>query len=74
MPTVTKRCFPSVSLAGRCSRGLGLTLAFAGNQTGATSIEYSLLASLIAVTIAGICSMMFDKLSTEYSEISNIFS
>ena len=48
--------------------------AFLADQAGVTSIEYSLLASLIAVTIVGICTSMFNKLSAEYGEIAAIFS
>jgi len=50
------------------------TDAFRRDAGATTSIEYALLASFIAVTIAGICGMMFSKLSTEYNEINNIFS
>ena len=48
--------------------------AFRRDAAAATSIEYALLASFIAVTIAGICGMMFSKLSSEYGEITDIFS
>jgi len=48
--------------------------AFVRGEAATTSIEYALIASFIAVTIAGICGMMFSKLSTEYTEIGNIFS
>jgi len=43
------------------------------DDAGATALEYSLLASLIAVVIAGIVSSMFYKLSSEYGEISSVF-
>ena len=48
--------------------------SFAGDDCGATSIEYVLMASLIAVVIAGICTSMFYKLSAEYVEISASYS
>jgi pilus assembly protein Flp/PilA len=48
--------------------------AFLRNEAGATSIEYALLATFIAVTIVGVCTGMFTKLSGEYSEISAAFS
>jgi Flp pilus assembly pilin Flp len=44
------------------------------NDAGVTSIEYALLSSLIAVTIAGICSSLFASLSSEYGEITAIFN
>jgi Flp pilus assembly pilin Flp len=45
----------------------------ARDEAGATSIEYALLASLIAVTIAGVCGALFSKLSVVYGEIAGIF-
>ncbi len=48
--------------------------SFAVDEAGVTSIEYVLLASLIAVVIVGICTSMFFKLSSEYGEISAAFS
>ena len=43
------------------------------DEAGATSLEYALLGSLIAVTIAGICGSLFASLSSEYGEITVIF-
>ena len=44
--------------------------SFLNDDRGVTSIEYVLLASLIAVAIVGICTSTFSKLSAEYGEIS----
>lgn len=44
--------------------------AFAGNELGATAIEYALIASLIAVALVGILTSLGTKLSSEFSEIS----
>jgi pilus assembly protein Flp/PilA len=44
--------------------------AFAGNESGATAIEYALIASLIAVALVGILTSLGTKLSSEFSEIS----
>jgi len=62
------------SLAGASSWVASCRDGFVCDESASTSIEYALLGSLIAVTIAGICGMMFSKLSTEYTEIANIFS
>ena len=45
---------------------------FAGNESGATAIEYALIASLIAVALVGILSSLGTKLSSEFSEISGV--
>jgi pilus assembly protein Flp/PilA len=45
--------------------------AFVGNESGATAIEYALIASLIAVALVGILSALGTKLSSEFSEISS---
>jgi pilus assembly protein Flp/PilA len=45
--------------------------AFAGNESGATAIEYALIASLIAVALVGILSSLGTKLSSEFSEVSS---
>ena len=65
----------------RCLRLIGASTAviaraesFRRDAGAVTSIEYALMASFIAVTIAGICGALFSKLSTEYTEIGNIFS
>ncbi len=44
--------------------------AFVGNESGATAIEYALIASLIAVALVGILTSLGTRLSTEFSEIS----
>ncbi len=44
--------------------------AFVGNESGATAIEYALIASLIAVALVGILTSLGTKLSSEFSEIS----
>ena len=64
--TPARRIVHNPSLAARLSM-------FLADRRGVTSIEYSLLASLIAVVIAGICAAMFTALSAEYSEVTVIF-
>jgi pilus assembly protein Flp/PilA len=44
--------------------------AFVGNESGATAIEYALIASLIAVALVTILTNLGTRLSTEFSEIS----
>ena len=44
--------------------------AFVGNESGATAIEYALIASLIAVALVTVLTSLGSKLSTEFSEIS----
>jgi pilus assembly protein Flp/PilA len=44
--------------------------AFVGNESGATAIEYALIASLIAVALVTILSALGTRLSGEFSEIS----
>jgi pilus assembly protein Flp/PilA len=44
--------------------------AFVANESGATAIEYALIASLIAVALVGILSSLGTRLSSEFSEIS----
>jgi Flp pilus assembly pilin Flp len=63
---------PRLRLVGK--RAIANANLLRRDASAITSIEYALLASFIAVTIAGICSMMFGKLSDEYTEIANIFS
>jgi Flp pilus assembly pilin Flp len=66
---------PSSGRAAAASKGSAKRVkAFMIEDSAATAVEYALMASLIAVTIAGICGMMFTKLSTEYAEISSVFS
>jgi pilus assembly protein Flp/PilA len=45
--------------------------AFVGNESGATAIEYALIASLIAVALVGILAALGTRLSSEFSEISS---
>ena len=44
--------------------------AFVGNESGATAIEYALIASLIAVALVGILTSLGTRLSSEFTEIS----
>jgi pilus assembly protein Flp/PilA len=44
--------------------------AFAGDESGATAIEYALIASLIAVAIVGALTSLGTKLSSEFGEVS----
>ena len=44
--------------------------AFAGDQSGATAIEYALIASLIAVALVAVLTSLGGRLSTEFSEVS----
>jgi len=48
--------------------------SFLRDDCGATSMEYVLLAALIAVAIIGICTSIFYRLSAEYTEISAAYS
>ena len=44
--------------------------AFVGNESGATAIEYALIASLIAVALVTVLTSLGTRLSAEFSEIS----
>ena len=44
--------------------------SFVANESGATAIEYALIASLIAVALITALSNIGSRLSTEFSEIS----
>ena len=44
---------------------------FLGNDSGATAIEYALIASLIAVVIITAVQMVGGKVSTVFSEVGN---
>jgi pilus assembly protein Flp/PilA len=44
---------------------------FAAAESGATAIEYALMASLIAVVLIGVLTNLGSRLSSEFSEISN---
>jgi pilus assembly protein Flp/PilA len=46
--------------------------AFAGNESGATAIEYALIAALIAVALVTILTNLGTRLSAEFSEISGV--
>jgi pilus assembly protein Flp/PilA len=43
---------------------------FIANESGATAIEYALMASLLAVVLVGILTNLGTKLSSEFAEIS----
>jgi pilus assembly protein Flp/PilA len=45
--------------------------SFVGNESGATAIEYALIASLIAVALVTILGTLGTRLSAEFSEISS---
>jgi pilus assembly protein Flp/PilA len=44
---------------------------FAGNESGATSIEYALIAVLVAVAIIGSVSALGDSLQSIFSTVSS---
>ena len=43
--------------------------SFVANESGATAIEYALIASLIAVAIIGALTTLGTKLSSEFAEV-----
>ena len=43
--------------------------SFVANKSGATAIEYALIASLIAVFLIGALSALGTKLSSEFDEV-----
>ena len=45
--------------------------AFVGNESGATAIEYALIASLIAVALVGVLGALGTRLSSEFTEVSS---
>ena len=45
--------------------------SFVANESGATAIEYALIASLIAVFLIGALSALGTKLSSEFSEVGS---
>jgi pilus assembly protein Flp/PilA len=45
---------------------------FVTNESGATAIEYALMASLIALALVTALSALGTKLSSEFSEISGV--
>ena len=44
--------------------------SFVANESGATAIEYALIASLIAVALVTILTSLGGRLSTEFSTVS----
>jgi pilus assembly protein Flp/PilA len=50
------------------------TARFFADQSGATAIEYGLLASLIAVVIVGAVKLVGSNLSTMYTSVANNLS
>jgi pilus assembly protein Flp/PilA len=46
--------------------------AFVSNESGATAIEYALIASLIAVALVTILTNLGTRLSQEFSEVSGV--
>ncbi len=46
--------------------------SFVGNESGATAIEYALIASLIAVALVTALKNLATGLSTEFSEVSGV--
>ena len=45
--------------------------SFVANESGATAIEYALIASLIAIALVTILTNLGTSLSAEFSEISS---
>jgi pilus assembly protein Flp/PilA len=46
--------------------------SFLSDQSGATAIEYALIASLIAVALVTVLTNLGKGLSTEFSEVSGV--
>jgi pilus assembly protein Flp/PilA len=46
--------------------------AFVGNESGATAIEYALIASLIAVALVTVLTSLGQQVSTVFSEVSGV--
>jgi pilus assembly protein Flp/PilA len=44
---------------------------FTRDETGATAIEYGLIAALIAVVIIGALTLLGTSLETKFNEVSN---
>jgi pilus assembly protein Flp/PilA len=44
---------------------------FATDESGATAIEYGLIAALISVVIIGVLSTIGTRLSTKFNQIAN---
>ena len=49
-------------------------VAFLKNESGATAIEYGLIAAGISVAIIGVVNTLGSKLNTTFSSISNSLS
>ncbi|MGO9740499.1 MAG: Flp family type IVb pilin [Roseiarcus sp.] len=47
---------------------------FFTDASGATAIEYALIASLIAVALVGVLTALGGRLSSEFSEVSGALS
>ncbi len=50
---------------------IGAMREYLRDNSGATAIEYALIASLIAVTIIGVVTTVGGKISTVFGEIGN---
>jgi pilus assembly protein Flp/PilA len=48
-----------------------LVLGFAKDESGATAIEYGLIAALISVVIIGVLSTIGTNLTSKFNEIAN---
>jgi pilus assembly protein Flp/PilA len=48
-----------------------LLLRFARNESGATAIEYGLIAALIAVVIIGALTLVGTNLSTQFNTVAS---
>ena len=44
---------------------------FANDESGATAIEYGLIAALIAVVIIGVLTTVGDNLTTKFQEVAD---
>ncbi|THD53123.1 Flp family type IVb pilin [Phenylobacterium sp.] len=53
---------------------LGFAKRFHEDRSGATAIEYALIASLIAVVIAGAVGALGAQLSTTFTGVAALFS
>jgi pilus assembly protein Flp/PilA len=51
-----------------------LLLSFIQNETGATAIEYGLIAALISVVIIGAVTALGTNLNTTFTTVSNALS
>ncbi|RPF70572.1 Flp family type IVb pilin [Aurantiacibacter spongiae] len=50
------------------------TSAIWHDETGATAIEYGLIAALIAVALAGVMMSLGDKVETQYEGVGDKYS